>query len=101
MRDQTDSRTLPLPLPKRAMSNAERQAAWRARRAQARVTGVTHRPLVLVTPESVTPSLTPQGIQRSWVTRLAAGELNPYQQHVFRVRYGCDLFQEVMERARA
>ena len=93
MRDKTDSRTLPLPLPRRAMTNAERQAAWRARRNAQKVAGVTrYAPVLGQVDASVTPELTAEAVQHDWVTRLAAGKLNPYQQHCFRIRYGCDLF---------
>ena len=77
-----------------AMTNAQRQAAWRARRRAA----VTVE-LVQVGAVAVTHDLSDEAVQRDWVARLAAGKLSPYQQHCFKVRYGCELFRATVQLA--
>jgi hypothetical protein len=90
MRDQTDSRTLPLPLPQRAMTNAERQRAWRQRNA-----GKLAAPREASVTDEVLVAEVEAEHKAAWVAMLAAGKLGPYQQHVFKCRYGVELWHQV------
>lgn len=66
------------------LTNAERQAAYRARRRN----GVTPK---LVQAAEVTEWPMDRAAQQFyWGRRVAAKTLNPYQLHIMRVRYGGD-----------
>lgn len=67
-----------------ALTNAQRQAAYRARHRNGATAGSAQA-------DTVTEQPMDRAVQMYWWARqLVAGKCNPYQRHVLRVRYGCD-----------